>query len=100
MSKKVDENYFHDDKEEREDEEDKKCPPQRVPSLNPNNEWAASHNPEERTSATRFKDDPREPRVKLHVDKKEAEIHNHEQDAVFREELRTPRRTTKDLTKT
>jgi hypothetical protein len=76
MSKKADENYCYDDKEEEEEEEeDRKCPPQRFPSLNPNNEWAASHTPEERASATAFKHGPREPSMKLHEDKKEANIH-------------------------
>jgi hypothetical protein len=77
MSKKADENYSYDDNEEK--EEDRKCPPQRVPSPSriPNNEWATSHKPVERITATTFEDDPREPSMKLLVDKKEAKIHKH-----------------------
>jgi hypothetical protein len=63
--------------EEDDEDDDKKCPPQRVPSLNPNDEWGASHKPEEQTSATRFKDDPCEPSMKLYEDNNEAKIHNH-----------------------
>jgi hypothetical protein len=48
MSKKVDESYNYD-KEAGEDEDIRKCPPRRVPLVNPNEEWTR-HKPKERIS--------------------------------------------------
>ena len=67
MSKKVDKDYFYDNKEEL-DDEDRKCPPRLVPSMNQYQVWAASHKPEGRTSAPEFEDDPHEHGIKLQVD--------------------------------
>ena len=74
----MDESYFSDNKE---DGKDMKCPPRRFPSQNPNEEWA-SHKPEEWISSPRSKNDPCEPRMKLHDDKKEAKVIAQEHEAV------------------
>ena len=69
MSKREVEEYFYDEEEAL--EEDRKCSPRLVPSLNPREEWAASHISEKWTSTTRSKDDSRDPGTKLHADKEE-----------------------------
>ena len=81
MSKKVDEKYCCNNKDDLE-EEDRKCPPHRVPSLNPNEDWVEIHKPEEWTSTTRSKDDPREPGTKCHVDKDETKVIAQKREAV------------------